>query len=265
MCSPKVVTGFLLFLLSFFFLLFLFFLINLLLQNISFHPWHSWRHRDWEIPGGERTRGSQVTVHWLSHFLVHRGGLCGCLQRSDRWGGWPWHLCLGLIPQLSLERAQDVIQLLVHLHDLLRNQRADELSDGCKCFWWEAFQRPKPRKKPVREHGHLRTTSSLTFVQPAALEQMTLQSHKENGRRRTEHGWPEDSTQPFCLSAFSQGWWWWCILQISALKLPFTLRFIVNVFFPVPLPAFTTLGCRTSCFPLLSREMKQPPLPSHCK
>lgn len=79
------------------------------------------------------------------------GGLCGCLGMSGRWGGCPWHLCL--IPQLSLECAQDVIQLLVHLHDLLGNQRAEELSDGCKCCWWEAFRGQKQGKSLAGSMG----------------------------------------------------------------------------------------------------------------
>lgn len=189
------------------------------------------------------------------------GGLCGRLGMSGRWGGCPWHLCL--IPQLSLECAQDVIQLLVHLHDLLGNQRAEELSDGCKCCWWEAFWGQKQGKSLAGSMGIWEPPT------PWVLSSLLLWSRWHCKVTGTMAGEEQDIAGPrtqfkHFVSAFSQGWWW-CILQISALKLSFTLRFIVNVFFPVPLPALTTLACRTSCFPLLSWEMEQPPLPSHCK
>ena len=54
-------------------------------------------------------RGWHVAVLRLSIFPVDWGGIRGCLWLSDRWGGWPRHLCLRLIPKLSLERVQDVI------------------------------------------------------------------------------------------------------------------------------------------------------------
>lgn len=82
---------------------------------------------------------------------------------------------------------------------------------------------------------------------------------------KTGHWWSEDLTawvscfvsQPFPrVASFS---WRWCILQISALKLSFALWFIVNVFSHYLSQCFTTLSCRTSCFPLLSWETKQLP------
>lgn len=102
-------------------------------------------------------------------------------------------------------------------------------------------------------------------------DRMRLRSHREgckaawSGSRRTGRRWPGDLTpwvshfvsQPFPrVASFSRRW---CILQISAPKLSFALRFMVNVFSHYLSQRFTTLSCRTSCFPSLSWETKRLP------
>lgn len=73
---------------------------------------YTWRNEKWH-----------AGILLLSHFPVHGRGIQGWPKPSTSWGDWGWCLRLWLSAKLSLEIAQDVIKLLVHLCDLFGNQK----------------------------------------------------------------------------------------------------------------------------------------------
>lgn len=130
--------------------------------------------------------------------------------------------------------------------------------------------------KSGRECGHLRTTSSSEFClahcsrkTDAKKSQGRVKQHvKWQQKNRMLVAWgPDCLSQPFCLSTFPRATnfsQWWCIPKLSALKLSFSLWFVMNVFSHYLSQCFTTLTCRTSCS-ITVLGYKRAPLPSHYK
>lgn len=260
MCFPKVVAGFLLFLLSIFFFLFFFF------PSLIYYCWifqfthdtaedtKTEEHQDVKERVGHAWLGTGFHIFWFTG--GDSGVLCGCLAGGVAGPGicawspsWAW----------SMLRMSSSFWSICTTCEGIREQKSHQMVANVS-----GIPRPKARKKPGREHQHLRTIQS--FVQPAALDQMTLQSLRENGSRRTGRSLLAQGLNSTILSL--------CLFPGLMMMMhpanicPETLFHSLvycECFFPSTSPSFTTLGCRTSCFPLLSWEMKQPPLPSHCK